>query len=139
MTRSTLSHLRASGAKFATINLVNTAQNMNTPATAQTAHTATPWQYDEVDLVISDGDGNAIAVLELQEPPESKSEPITLANAAFIVKAVNNHDALVKALIQIDTLATCTGVVDPAQYRRMLDSIYRLAREGLRGAVGKLP
>jgi hypothetical protein len=48
MTRSTLSQLRASGAKFATVNLVNTAQNMNTPATAQTEHTPTPFCHPMV-------------------------------------------------------------------------------------------
>lgn len=47
-----------------------------------------------------------------------------------------SFDALVQALIQIDTLATCTGVVDPSQHKNMLDNIYRIARDAITDAVG---
>jgi hypothetical protein len=53
------------------------------------------------------------------------------ADAAYIVRACNAFPDLMKALTEIDTLATCTGVVDPAQHRNMLDNIYRIARDVL--------
>lgn len=41
------------------------------------------------------------------------------------------RDALVKALTEIDTLAVCTGVVDPALHYKMLCNIARIARAAL--------
>ncbi len=54
------------------------------------------------------------------------------------ISMLNHHRAKViermqAALIQIDTLATCSGVVDPAVHASMLENIYRIARKGLHG------
>lgn len=49
-------------------------------------HTATPWQQDE-DWIVS-GDGNPVAAAHMNAE----------ANAAFIVRACNAHDDLVRAL-----------------------------------------
>jgi hypothetical protein len=101
-----------------------------------TEHTELPWSIGSNGRSVvkdvpgmSDGcDAYMLAVASshsLLLPSETK------ANAAYIVKACNAFPDLVKALTEIDTLATCTGVVDPAQHRNMLDNIYRIARDVL--------
>ncbi len=79
--------------------------------TTQTKHTATPWEYDEVET--SCGRCFRIGSREqLDAPHKSRIVPscaclyddygsgenTTKANAAFIVRAVNAHDELVAAL-----------------------------------------
>ncbi|MET4197233.1 hypothetical protein ABIA95_000224 [Bradyrhizobium sp. LA8.1] len=43
----------------------------------------------------------------------------------------DQRDALLKALTEIDTLAVCTGVVDPSLHEKMLSNIARIARASL--------
>jgi hypothetical protein len=61
-------------------------------------HTPTPWRNDQKPdaLIVCDAEGGSIA--DCAPPGPWMSHKVALANAAFIVKAVNNHDALVKAL-----------------------------------------
>ena len=56
-----------------------------------TQHTPTPWSYDGRDIWATNS-GNAVNVARLLTPKLAE------ANAAFIVKAVNSHAALVEAL-----------------------------------------
>ena len=67
-----------------------------------TQHTPTPWQLAENDntIVISqqlDSDGNAYAIADVLVGNGHKSDGTKEANAAFIVKACNAHEALVDA------------------------------------------
>lgn len=65
-------------------------------------HTPTPWRLPKVPAeapdatIVCDADGGSIADCTPAGPwiPEEQAE----ANAAFIVRAVNSHDALVKAI-----------------------------------------
>ena len=69
-------------------------------------HTPTPWHLDEFDLVAPLGDGlQSIAVFPsgkdipyLNEGQIAGVEAKSKANAAFAVRAVNAHEALVQAL-----------------------------------------
>lgn len=71
-----------------------------TSTSDEVGHTATPWfVYDEaktVSAVNSPEDGGDIVC----DAPEDATESMKRwdANAAFIVRAVNSHDSLVKAL-----------------------------------------
>lgn len=58
-----------------------------------------------------------------------------LDGARLAIVPANLHENLVNALTKIDTLATCSGVVDPAQHKNMLDNIYHIARGALRAAT----
>lgn len=67
-----------------------------------TEHTPTPWFYHaglEGDLITCDPEG---VVCRIPNHPENAA--YWEANARFIVKAANNHDALVKALEEIADL-----------------------------------
>ena len=96
--------------------------------------TKLPWRFDH-DWhrlpTIFGADGYKLAIVEKDRLDEAK------ANAARIIKAVNNHETLVKALSEIDTLATCTGVVNSSEHRNMLDNIYRIARGAMNAVVGR--
>ena len=76
-----------------------------------TKHTATPWYTVNEDFTIRSNDFNSTAgmgdyrgviIANLDAGDWSKccpdSIPVKQANAAFICKAVNSHDALVEAL-----------------------------------------
>lgn len=104
-------------------------------------HTATPWiaenvrvstdkctRKDAPKIYRNMPDGEAVCQL-FDKNGEAFSD--AEANAAFIVTACNSHADLVRALEEIDTLAVCTGVVDPAQHRNMLENIARIARAAL--------
>lgn len=92
-----------------------------------TDHTPTPWRVEQdTDLIwgacnpddkSSYGMGYAIVEGKSGEKysrykPEMDER---MANAAFIVKAVNNHDALVKALREsaADIVGSCKNPEDP--------------------------
>jgi hypothetical protein len=65
-------------------------------------HTPTPWHFEELAGGSRDGCGYVRCEtdhLEISHHGDmGRSREENLANAALIVKAVNNHDALVKAL-----------------------------------------
>jgi hypothetical protein len=56
-----------------------------------TEHTPLPWKHSRKSVYVSDINHNCLAQM-LRGQDENE------ANAAFIVNAVNSHDALVKAL-----------------------------------------
>lgn len=56
-------------------------------------HTPTPWQSNHDDILASDDPCDVVAVVVERDDFDE-----TLANAEFIVRAVNSHDKLVKAL-----------------------------------------
>lgn len=93
-------------------------------------HTPTPWRAIEPDnsnylleIVGTNVRGNEELVCR---PPGRKRN----ANAAFIVKACNSHDALVKALEEI-------AAMDPKGIRADdLGRAARIAREALTRLVG---
>lgn len=110
-----------------------------------TEHTPTPWKYrphehDDWGWIRGPKVGNfvgpivAISRSSAQETSDSfdkhraaGTDPYE-ANAAFIIKAVNNHDALVKALEEITAM-------DPKGIRA--DDLGRAARTA-REAVGRV-
>ena len=66
---------------------------------SDTKHTPTPWTYDQAESngsfwIITDKE---TWVPRIAQVPNYDGMP-NVANAAFIVKAVNNHDKLVEAL-----------------------------------------
>ncbi len=67
-------------------------------------HTPTPWRITGYGIIggIEDGSGQTVAQAQ-ERPSRKRSEPDheRLANAAFIVRACNAHDALVEALVEI--------------------------------------
>jgi len=68
-------------------------------------HTPTPWRVDPKKLLrVVSGDDNSVATVGLQSDLCDQWE----ANAAFIVKAVNSHDALVKKLEEIHDITQDT-------------------------------
>jgi hypothetical protein len=91
-----------------------------------TEHTPTPWNIGISDNGRADwvfASGQAIADCEF-----INDKGVTEANAAFIVKAVNNHDALVKALEQCaasfstapGSVAQCQSEIG-AEFQRRMD------------------
>ncbi len=85
-------------------------------------HTKTPWEIDQVSsllTVIRDWQGNKLAVMNDLDSKE-------LANAHFIVQAVNSHDKLVEALEQI---ASCE--------QRASGDVVSIARQALKDTEGK--
>jgi hypothetical protein len=62
-------------------------------------HTDTPWEDNKMGL-ITDTEGHKIASMYMHMIYRD-SDALMKANAAYIVKAVNSHDALVEALRRI--------------------------------------
>lgn len=69
------------------------AETMSAPK-----HTATPWKHGARLLTIT-GNGRRIAELTATEHPASEEQAHT--DCAFIIRAVNAHDALVEALQEL--------------------------------------
>lgn len=61
-----------------------------------TEHTPTPWRNDQKPdaLIVCDAEGGSIA--DCAPPGPWMGHKTALANAAFIVRACNSHDALVE-------------------------------------------
>jgi len=90
--------------------------------------TPTPWHFEELDRR-PDGCGYlrcAADNLEISHHGDmGRSREENLANAAFIVKAVNSHDKLVEALKEIAEVTRLYRCDDP-------DFVVEIAREALR-------
>jgi|SRR3990172_608475 len=65
-----------------------------------TKHTATPWVFSE-DRTMIYTSGNAPFGYKVIKPNNDSREDEATANTAFIVRAVNSHEALVDALKRI--------------------------------------
>ena len=64
-------------------------------------HTPTPWRRDETDescFVIPRNDLQTVQIVCVLGEHSDVADATDYANAAFIVRAVNSHDALVEAL-----------------------------------------
>lgn len=104
-------------------------------------HSATPWQLchhlqsTEKDASCKCGyrggiwgDGGEMLVCEMRNCNLHEGHDMTpvgdratqLANAAFIVKAVNAHDALVKALEEADLTLTALGLFPESHTRKII-------------------
>ena len=86
-------------------------------------HTPTPWVADpddregyEWNIHIIDGQDGHNRICFMSNGPETE------ANAAFIVKAVNSHDALVEALQKIASLEVTKGAAANLA-QRVLDAV----------------
>ena len=63
-------------------------------------HSKLPWSIDDAkNYLFKDAEGSIVG--ELWSPEEEEQD---IANAAFIVKAVNMHDELVSAIGKIDSI-----------------------------------
>ena len=95
-----------------------------------TEHTPAPWkaerEFEDDTPTFIHKDGRAIADCAMGYGVEDD------ANAAFIVKAVNSHEALVTALEKIEYAANKASLTDS---ERLLD-IRAMVKGALRGLVG---
>ena len=80
-------------------------------------HTPTPWHYQEKSdaytHIVRSGDR---FILQLSQDTSGEAE----ATARFIVKAVNSHDALVKALQKIADLPPADKAMRPVKDHRQI-------------------
>ncbi|MEY9676062.1 hypothetical protein ABIE93_005996 [Bradyrhizobium elkanii] len=71
-------------------------------------HTPTPWTVDKVhfsgECHLHGPNGEEFALLYVSDGADDPEPYPAEANAAFIVKAVNNHGALVKALTDLSNM-----------------------------------
>lgn len=81
--------------------------------TKQVGHTPTPWGFSEYlpgylgeppdfPSVGPEGSDEAVCWIEMDQ----HTEAVWQANAAFIVKACNNHDALLEGCLEAESLIT---------------------------------
>jgi hypothetical protein len=87
-------------------------------------HTPIPWELDaEDDLAICGGN---IVLARTQHVRHDKE----LANAVFIIRACNSHEALVKAL-RAARLNVCEAHGFPGHIGKQIDAALELAEDGL--------
>ena len=93
-------------------------------------HTPTPWKVCKWNqtLTISNGDEDGIAFIN---PHDEKIvlKDVDNANAAFIVRAVNNHEALLEALLKAKRGLVCAldategDIISPSLIDCIIDDI----------------
>lgn len=89
-------------------------------------HTPTPWRVAERWHVITDDNGQWLAdTVTVQRLNEEEA-----ANAAFIVRAVNSHNALVDALRDALGLILENGIDECDQYEKGRDLLVAIASNG---------
>ena len=71
-------------------------------------HTPTPWKLDGNDIVV-DAQGMIACAYGFIVNGKAIRTPETFANAAFIVRAVNSHEALINALKVAEASARVQG------------------------------
>lgn len=80
------------------------APSPSQPNAEPVRHTKTPWTLRQFDHSVTLYGPGKIQVMSTSWHSSIRSsyplKPESLANAAFVLEAVNSHDALVKALIQ---------------------------------------
>lgn len=104
-------------------------------------HTPLPWRFSHNGYyfqIDSDRDGQIGDVCasnciyhDQAELPKEESHQIAAANAAFIVRAVNNHYALVRALEEIAALA----LFELSTPTEMRDTAFSLIAKHARAAL----
>lgn len=101
----------------------------------KTAHTPTPWEIRDVPsrerFKITDSTGYTIA--EMPSYPIIEKEE---ANAAYIVRAVNAHEALLEALEQCLTLDGATAERSHTMALKRLQAINEIATAAIAKAKG---
>ena len=108
-----------------------------------TEHTQTPWmwawRYDEtapasIFSMVREGHAYAVAMCPRYQKPEQ-----WVADAKFVLKAVNSHDALVEALLRareaVNAIVLSTHSISFDADLRAID----MALEGCGHAVGSAP
>lgn len=99
---------------------------------SETKHTPTPWRADysgPASRAVEGPGGELIALGAMQSEDGDTDE----ANVAFIVRACNAHDALVKALANLDA-AACNLEPSPA---RAIENTFARAVKAARAAIAK--
>ena len=100
-------------------------------------HTKTPWKVDESNNILAYRDGALRTVLfftDTDKITETRRE--NKANAAFIVRAVNSHDALLAALEAV--LKTCEdGVIHRHETGKPMWSAFDHMKTITRAAIAK--
>jgi len=105
-------------------------------------HTPTPWRvYEDDDCIVCFGEGDSICDCAPGSPFVKMGA--AKANAAFICKAVNNHEALVKALSTLLEFAQTQGDFKNGVVHNCIDEgevfasgVFDEARAALNAAVG---
>lgn len=100
------------------------------------SHTPTPWHpaYDRgCELIMAFRNGREAVLAEVGAETDTSYEE-DRANAAFIVRAVNSHDALVKALEAVQRLHGYQGE-DASGYAAELDKQIKAALSAARLSV----
>ena len=90
-------------------------------------HTATPWEVRDGQEIVAEHGNRLIAQLHAGHYPERS------ANAAFICKAVNAHEALVKAIKEAMTYIVKTKN-ESEQYET---TVYNQCKQALNLAEGR--
>lgn len=104
-----------------------------------TQHTKTPWQVHDGFWI--ETEGYALQTKSIAKT-EGTDSSVRQANAAFIVKACNAHDALVSALEKISSInyadESCESHEDLADYYgNRFDDIMGIASKALKLARGE--
>ena len=88
-------------------------------------YTSTPWKLAGIpdNMIICDAEGGSIA--DCAPPGPWMRDKEALANAAFIVKACNAHDDLVKALEQCRTSYCGYAITKSEQYPDILANFWK--------------
>ena len=89
----------------------------------KTQHTPTPWQFDNDDIL--GPDGRLIAAMADDDGVPFRNE---IANAAFIVRAVNTHGKL---------LAACKALLDIANFNDLSNTDAKWISDAIAKAEGK--
>lgn len=97
------------------------------------SHTRTPWRSHNTTIFGPTTDGASQKFIGTTDSPFVRPTEAP-ANAAFIVKAVNAHDDLVKALAQIAARATAHPDDMDEDRKRQLYHITQLAQSALEKA-----
>ena len=115
---------------------------MKTQSKAQ--HTPTPWKiWDMSSRDIEDSNGNLISTAYPDEKDPSYTSEIAKANAAYIVRSVNSHEELIKALkaqmswrMRDGSLCTCPAGKDEDEPKGKMPVLHstgcEIARDALR-------
>lgn len=93
-------------------------------------HTPTPWTFSEktLNVIVSEMNPRIIAKLDLHGASWKKEQT---ANAEFIVRAVNSHEILVKALEKIIKIVEPTKKKSVFNWPLFKNRIVHIAKEAL--------
>lgn len=104
-------------------------------------HTPTPWRNDQKPdaLIVCDAEGGSIA--DCAPPGPWMSHKVALANAAFIVRAVNEHEEVTAEIKRLRERLGPRGLevvfIDGAGH--YVNEKVKAEIERLRAVVGELP